>query len=64
MTKILIKTLQIPLTLNPSLSSPALDHTGQTIAYQQSDNIPFELATVSVISLLYKLVYGLDGTIR
>ncbi|PVG00555.1 hypothetical protein CPB86DRAFT_729351 [Serendipita vermifera] len=64
MTKALIKILQIPLTLHPSLSSSPIDYMGQTIAFQQSDNIPFELAVASVVSLLYKLIYGLDGTIR
>ncbi|KZO97948.1 hypothetical protein CALVIDRAFT_535544 [Calocera viscosa TUFC12733] len=64
LSKKLLASLNVPLTLHPSLSAlhAHLDPSQQS--RKKHENIPAELALAAGVVLCLKLMYGLDGTGR
>ncbi len=58
------KVLAIPLSLHNSLAARPKYHGVIDSSWHQYDNVPVEVALISTVIVVLKLVYGFDGKTR
>ena len=56
--------LSVPNTLHHTLAPMLKVHSKRDPKFHKMDNVPVEVALVSTVIIVMKLVYGLDGSER